>query len=157
MTINLVKPMKVIVVYDSMFGNTKKVAEEIGKSISENKEREVSVNDVKKVKADEVFNYDLILVGSPNHMGGPSRPIKKFIDGLKKIDLKGKKVAVFDTYVKKNVGKAVRKMEKRIIKNIPELNLLAPGLSIKVMGIRGPLEEGEILRAIDFGKNVVNK
>ena len=153
----MVKPMKVFVVYDSMFGNTKKVAEEIGKSINEIEGMEVLVNDVKEVKSNDVLDYDVILVGSPNHMGGPTRPIKKFIDGLGKIGLKEKKIAVFDTYVKKNVGKAVRKMEKKISKNVPKLILMSPGLSIKVVGIRGPIEEGELSRAIDFAKDLANK
>jgi flavodoxin len=66
------------------------------------------------VRLKEVLDYDLILIRSPNHMGGPTRGIKKFIDKLGKLGLEGKKGAIFYMYVKKNVDKAVRKMEKRI-------------------------------------------
>jgi flavodoxin len=73
-------------------------------------------------------------VGSPNHFGGPIRGIKKFIDKLGKLNLKGKQAAVFDTYVRGQFEKAVKKMEKRINEKVPRLKLVAPGLSIKVQG-----------------------
>ena len=40
-------------------------------------------------------------------MGGPTKGIKKSIDKREKVDLKGKRVATFDKYVRKNINKAV--------------------------------------------------
>ena len=143
-------------VYSSWFGNTKKVAEAIGKGISQIEKTQTTIKDIKEVNPGEVVEYDGILIGSPNHMGGPTRIIKKFIDKLGKMELEGKKGAVFDTYVRKNVhvGKAVRKMEKRINEKSPGLKLVTDGLSILVKGVRGPLEEGEITNCEEFGKKI---
>ena len=148
---------KIIVVYDSLFGNTKRVAEAIGEGINENEKIEMVVNEIKNMEPREFLDYDVILIGSPNHMGGPTRVVKKLIDKLGKIGLAEKKGAVFDTYVKKNVGKAVRKMEKRINEKVPGLNLITTGLSVKVGGVRGPIEEGELPKCIEFGNKIAKK
>jgi flavodoxin len=62
-------------------------------------------------------------------MGGPTSRIKKFIDKLEKVDLKGKKVATFDIYVRKKLIKAIRKMEQIIKEEIPNMEFITSGLS----------------------------
>jgi NAD(P)H dehydrogenase (quinone) len=89
---------KVIVVYESRYGNTKHVAESIIEGINEVGVVEVSLKELKEVDFKEIPFYDAILIGSPNHVGGPTRGIKGFIDKLGKLPLEGKKFAVFDTY-----------------------------------------------------------
>jgi hypothetical protein len=36
------------------------------------------------------------------------------------------------------------------------LNLISPGLSVKVKGVTGPLTEGELLKAKEFGKRIAD-
>ena len=150
---------KFIIVYSSWFGNTRKVAETIGKGISRNEENQVLVKEIKEVNPKDVLSYDVILIGSPNHMGGPTRNAKKFVDKLGKLELGDKRGAVFDTYVRENVhvNKAVRKMEKRINQKIPGIELIADGLSILVKGVRGPLAEGELTKCEEFGNKIANQ
>ena len=149
--------MKAIIIYESSFGNTKKVAEKIKENLGHIDKIETIIKSVKEVDPMDVLNYDLILFGSPNHMGGPTRGIKKFIDKLENIDLKEKKVATFDTYVRKNVNKAVRKMERRINEKIPSAELITPGLSIKVSGVGGPVIETEFLKCVEFAKLIMKQ
>ena len=74
---------------------------------------EVVVRDVKEFDVKEAADYDVILVGSPNHVGRPARGISKFIDNLGARDLRAKWVAVFDTQLGgSQFEKVVRKMEK---------------------------------------------
>ena len=150
---------KIIIVYSSWFGNTGKVAETIGKSISQNEENQVLVKEIKQVDPKDVLGYDVILIGSPNHMGGPTRSAKNFIDKLGQLDMEGKRGAFFDTYVRENVhvNKAVRKMEQRINQKIPGMKLIVDGLSILVKGVRGPLAVGELARCEEFGKKIINQ
>ena len=126
---------KVIVAYESKYGNTRLVAETIIDGMKEVKGIETVLNELKEVDLNKIPDYDAILVGSPNHFGRPTRGIKKFIDKLGKLNLKGKLGAVFDTYLGGNFEKAVKKMEKRINEKVPGLKLVAPGLSIKVQGM----------------------
>jgi len=148
---------KVIVVYESKYGNTKRVAETIIEGMNEVEGIEVVLSELKEVDLDKVPDYDAILIGSPNHFGGPTRGPKKFIDKIGKLLLKGKMFAVFDTYIRGDFEKAVKKMEKRINEKAPGLKQIAPGLSIKVQGIKGPILEGELPKCKEFGKKIATQ
>ncbi len=148
---------KVIVVYESKYGNTRQVAEAIIEGINEIQRIEAVLKEPKHVEPTEVLDYDVILIGSPNHFGGPTRGIKKFIDKLGKLPLKEKMFAVFDTYIKGDFEKAVKKMEKRINEKVLGLKQIAPGLSIKVQGMKGPILEEELPKCKDFGKKIANQ
>jgi len=145
---------KVIVIYESRYGNTKLVAEEIVEGMRKVEGTEVDLSELKKADLNEVPDYNAILIGSPNHFGGPTRSIKKFIDRLGKLTLEEKLFAVFDTYIKRDFEKAVKKMEKRIKEKVPESKLLVSGLSIKVKGMKGPILEEELPRCKEFGNKI---
>lgn len=147
--------VKALVVYESKYGNTKRAAETIVEGMKEAGEVEASIKELKGVNLEKVADYDVILVGSPNHFGGPTRGIKGFIDKLGKLRLKGKMFAVFDTYMGKDFEKAVKKMEKRIGEKAPELKKIASGLSIRVQGIKGPIVENELSKCKEFGKSII--
>ncbi len=151
--------VKVFVVYDSKYGNTKLVAQKIVEGMRMVEGTEVDLGYVKEVSPDTVVNYDVLLIGAPNHMGKPSRTAMKFLGELAKVSLGAKAVAAFDTYFEKpkNYGKAMRKLEKVIVEKFPSLRLLTPGLSVKVTGIRGPVADGELPKCVEFGKWVVNQ
>ena len=62
--------VKVFVVYDTKYGNTKLVSETIVEGMKEVKGIETAISDVEEVAIEKVADYDAILIGSPNHMGG---------------------------------------------------------------------------------------
>jgi len=142
------------VVFESHYGNTKRVAESIIEGINEVGGAEVSLKDLKEVDFNAIPSYDAILIGSPNHFGGPTRGIKGFIDKLSQLRLEGKKFAVFDTYMGMDFEKAAKKMEKRISEKAPGLRQIAAGLSVKIQGIKGPVAEGELTKCKEFGKKI---
>jgi len=145
---------RVFIVYDTKYGNTKLVAEKIAEGIREVKGIETEVSDVREVDFKKMQEADAILIGAPNHMGSPSRTIMKFVDELSKLKLKAKQAAVFDTYMGKDFEKATKKMESKISEKIPALRLVTSGLSIRVNASEGPITEGELPKAIDFGKKI---
>jgi len=149
--------VKAIVVYESKYGNTKLVAENIIEGMRQIKGIEPVLSELEEVDFNDIINYNVILIGSPNHFGGPTRSIRKFIDKLGKLNLQGKLVAVFDTYIKGDFEKAVKKMEKRINEKVPGLKIVAPGLSIKVQGMKGPILEEELLKCKDFGNKIATQ
>ena len=150
---------KVFVVYDSKYGNTKLAAENILKGIRKVEGIETAIGNVKEIDIRKVADFDEILLGAPNHMSRPSRTMKKFVNRLAELDLKSKNVAVFGTYAGKlrTVDRAVKKLEKMVEKKLPNLNLVSPGLSIRVSGIRGPIVDGEIPKCVDFGKKLAGQ
>jgi len=147
--------LKIIVIYESKYGNTKRVAELIIEGMNEINEIEASLKEIKEVDLKTLSYYDVIIIGSPNHMGGPTRGIKGFIDKLGKIELEEKMFAFFDTYMGKNFEKAVKKMEKQIKERNLRLKQIVDGLSIKVQGMKGPIVESEFLKCKEFGKKIV--
>ena len=99
--------MKVLIAYDTKHGNTKKVAELIGEGINTKEGNEVTINNVKEIDVTNDVSYDLILIGSPNHIGSHTKTVKKFITSLADSTLKGSSFAVFDTYMGKDFEKAI--------------------------------------------------
>jgi menaquinone-dependent protoporphyrinogen IX oxidase len=151
--------VKVFVVYDSKYGNTKLVAEKIVEGIKEAEGIETAISYVKEVSAEKLGGYDAVVIGAPNHMGNPSRTISKFVDKLAKLDLGTKQVAVFDTYFvrQKNFEKAMKKLEKQISEKLPKWKLITHGLSIKVNSVYGPIADGELPKCVDFGRKIAQQ
>lgn len=145
---------KVIVVYESKYGNTKIVAEKIAEGLGTGKGIKVDVTNLKDVDLNRIPDYDVILIGSPNHMGRQTRGIKKFIDKLGKLKLKNKFAAVFDTCGSKDFEKAVKKMEKQLAKVALGLKLVSLGLSIEVKGMKGPILEEGLPKCEEFGRRI---
>ena len=87
--------------------------------------------------------------------------MKEFINRLGKLRLNGKFFAVFDTYLGKKseyiFEKAVKKMEKNITEKVPALKQIAPGLSVKVQGVKGPIMEGELPKCKSFGEEIATQ
>jgi flavodoxin len=145
---------KAIVIYESKYGNTKLVAETIVEGMGGVSGIETVLSELKEVDLNQLTDFDAIVVGSPNHMGSATRGIRKFIDKLGKLNLEGKLAAVFDTYIGRDFEKAVKKMEKQIGQKVPGLKLAAPGLSIRVEGMKGPITEGELPKCKEFGAQI---
>jgi flavodoxin len=147
--------VKALIVYESKYGNTKLVGETVAQGMMETEGVEATLLEAQEVDLSKAADCDLILIGSPNHIGGLTRGIMKFIDELGKVDLKGKWVAVFDTYMGGDFEKAVKKMEKRIGEKAPGLKIAAQGLSVRVQGMKGPVVEGELPRSKEFGSRIL--
>ena len=148
---------RVLIAFDTKYGNTKIVAETIIEGMKEIEEIDITLSNMKEVDFKTIEQYDAILMGCPNHFGGPTRTAKKFIDKLGKLDLKEKRVAFFDTYTSKDFEKALKKMEKRLNEKAPGLKLLTSGLSIEVEGVKGPIVEEEFPKCREFGKQVATQ
>jgi len=151
--------VKVFVVYDSKYGNTKRVAEKIAEGLRENEGIEVTLMYVKDANLQQIAASDALVIGAPNHMGKPSRTITQFIDKLPTLNIKARWITVFDTYFarEKNRAKAMRKMEKHVTEKLPHVKLISPGLSVMVHGVMGPIAEGELDKSIEFGRNLASQ
>ena len=147
--------MKVLVAYDTKYGNTKKVAEFIAEGIKTVEENEVDINHVNNIDLSKDEIYDLIVIGSPNHMGSHTKKVKKFLTNLSKAPLKGKSFAVFDTYQSKDFEKAVKKLEKQITETMPDMNKALSGLSIQVTGMKGPILQDDLPKCKEFGTKLI--
>jgi hypothetical protein len=64
--------MKIVIVFESMFGNTETFAREIAEGFAPG--NQVSLVDVRHVRAQDVSACDLLVVGAPTHAFSLSRP-----------------------------------------------------------------------------------
>ncbi|TFG94573.1 flavodoxin family protein [Candidatus Thorarchaeota archaeon] len=141
---------KVIIVYESVYGNTKKIAEAISKGINEHAELDAIVKKTGEIHTDALCDYDAILLGCPNHDQEPARNLLKFIDRASIVHVKGKIGAVFDTYTGGNKDVAAKKLETKVREKFPGIELI-DCLSFKVTGRKGPLADDEEEKALQFG------
>jgi flavodoxin len=149
--------MKVLIVYETKYGNTKKAAETMGDIIKE-ADNDVTVMKVDAVERERIKDYEALVIGSPTYVSSQAKSIKKFISSL---DVEaGTKIVVFDTHSGDGINtggpmrKAVKKMEKQIEKN-PNLEKIMNGLQVAVKGIEGPLIDGELEKCKAFAKKIV--
>ncbi len=150
--------VKAFIFYDSKYGNTKLAAEKVAEGLR-NEGVDVDFGYVNAVNVQCAVDYDVIFLGAPNHMGRPSQTMKKFINKLGLLGLKGKKVAVFGTYAGKErlLDRSVKKMVTMVEKKLPDVMSLEPSLSVHVKGVSGPVMDGELSRCVEFGKLIAHQ
>jgi flavodoxin len=143
----------VLVIYDTTFGNTKRLAEEIAAGIQDAGEITCEVKHHKKLNREDFTRFDALLFGGPIHAAMATRGVKGAIKRAAKAGLDDKLVSTFDTHMG-HEGRGVRNMEKLLTKVASGARLISPGFSCLVEGFRGPLSEEEIPKAREFGKTI---
>jgi len=148
---------KVIVVYESKYGNTKRAAETIIEGMKEISGIEAVLSEPRAVDKSKLADFDAIVIGSPTHIGSATRGIRKFVGNLGKLKLDGKLVAIFALHMEPEIGRVVGKLEKQIGEKAPGLKIAVPGLSIRVEGMKGPIAEGELPKCKEFGVKIATQ
>ena len=143
--------MKALVIYDSNFGNTKRIAETIAEKLGEG----VRVLQVSDFSKKEIEGNELLVVGSPVNGWRPTEKINKFLEGFSNGQLEGIKAAAFDTKFKNPIaGNA----SKRISKSLKEAGaeIVTKPQSFFVKGSKGPLTDGEMEKAAKWAASIKN-
>lgn len=159
---------RALVVYESMFGNTRQVAEAIAVGLMSHLAAEVV--EVGAAPAGAVDDVGLLVVGGPTHAFGMSRPATRRDAGeqataplaspgigvrewLERLEVTaGVAAATFDTRVDKprvpgSAAKAAAKRLRRL-----GARLVDPPTSFFVHGTPGPLLDDELERATRWGE-----
>ena len=152
--------MKALVLYDSAYGNTEKVAQAMAEALSCEARR------VAEVQPAQLTGLDALIVGSPTQKFQPLKPIKDFLKEIPAGQLDGVKVAAFDTRIAledvnsailnvfvKLFGYAAEPIGNRLAKKGGELAMPPEGFYVE--GTEGPLKEGELERAKAWAEQIV--
>jgi len=142
--------MKVCIVYESKYGNGKKLVEHMQTTLS-NKGHDVKTYSVRETKPDSLPNADIYIFSSPTHVGGPPGKMKKFLKKLE-INQEGAKYTLMTTYMDPK-SKTLQKMEELL--QPKGMTKVTDGFSIKVKGMKGPLEEGYEEKLEEFTKKIL--
>ena len=148
--------MKALVVYDSRFGNTEKIARAIGGGIS----GDVRVLHAGEAKTSDLESVGFLIVGSPTQGFRSTKPVQAFIDSIPAGGLKGIDIAAFDTrmsaaeagrglrWLMNTGGYAAARIENALKKKGGTPALPPEGFFVKDR--EGPLKEGEEERAAEW-------
>jgi flavodoxin len=147
--------MKALVIYDSVHGNTKAIAQAIGDAIP----GDVEVLHAGEVNTAEVESCDLLIVGSPTYGGRPTEAMRGFLNGLRAASIEGTDVAAFDTRLAARWVRIFGFAAPRIARALRKKGGTPAGSpeGFIVKGTEGPLEEGEVERAAAWAAEVVEK
>ncbi len=165
--------MKIVVVYESMFGNTKTVGQGIAEGLRE--AGEVKVGTVDDLSPDDVRDATLIVAGGPTqarHMAkpnarqsatknhafdkyGPVLPGRESLRGwLERIPMGRAGAAAFDTRFDKPTlltGSAAKEIARELSRKGYSI---IGAQSFFVQGTGGPLTDGERERAVAWGREL---
>jgi flavodoxin len=144
--------MKALVVYDSNFGNTKLIAEEV----AENLGNDVRTLSVREFTPKDMVGVELLVLGSPINGWNATATTMKVLDRFKEHDFDGVKFSTFDTRVKLFIhGDAKDKLAEVIAEKGGEL--IAEPREFYVTGRVGPLFQGEIESAAQWANQIMKK
>ena len=144
---------RVLVVFDTTYGNTEKLGREIASGIEETGTAECKVIGIKEVKSEDLSGYDGVLFGGPIHAFRATRGIKGAVNEAAKKGLDGKLVSTFDTYqAPGHKGRAAKQIEEMVADKAPGAKILSPGCTALVVDRKGPLDTAEPTKAREFGK-----
>jgi len=151
--------MKSLVIYDSVYGNTEKIAQAIGQVLKG--KGEVRVVNVKQANVEMLAGNKLLLVGSPTQAFNMMPAMKTWFKTLPKGSLNDIQVAAFDTRLDikkvKNIiltfmesifGYAAEKIGKALVKKGGSQVVKPEGFFVD--GSEGPITAGELERAITW-------
>lgn len=158
--------MNCLVVYDSYFGNTEKIARAIGNALLQAEGHQVTLKKAGQTALEDLAGVDLFVLGCPTRAFQPTEGAAELVKGLPAEALAGKKVLVFDTRIApedtpnrvlrvmvRAFGYAAGTLGKKILKKGAELSLPPEGFF--VTGSEGPLREGEEERAAEWVRGVL--
>jgi len=145
--------MKTLVIYDSVHGNTRKIAEAIGEAVS----GEIEVQSAGEVDISRLENFDLLFVGAPTHGGRATKAMQEFLDKVQANALKGTNVAAFDTRLTARWVRIFGYAAGRIAGALKEKGgaLIGSPAGFFVKGTEGPLKESELERAAAWAREIV--
>jgi flavodoxin len=147
--------MKTLVVYDSIYGNTRAIAQTIGKALP----GVVEVLRVDQADPGELEDVDLLIIGSPTHGALPTEAVQDLIGKIGSPSRTGARVATFDTrltwgFLERWGGFAAPKMAGTLEEK--KWTLAAPPEGFFVKGLKkGPLKKGEGDRAFSWAQGLV--
>ncbi|MCP8316252.1 MAG: FprA family A-type flavoprotein [archaeon] len=125
--------LRAIVVFDTLYGNTEKIARALAKGIQAADIRTECLN-IRDTQIKNLSQYDLIVIGGPTQYRTASKPMQDFLESLRKVNLSGKYAFTFDTRrdfflagsAAKFIEKKLRVLGLKIVKPYSSATVLSP-------------------------------
>lgn len=154
--------MKALVLFESFFGNTEKIARTVGSALGLTESDVIRISDINMTKLD---GLELLVVGSPTRAFSACPDTKTFLKQLPSGALNNVKVAAFDTRAEMTdktpgilkffagiFGYAAEPIAKKLVRK-GGIQAAQPA-GFFVLDSEGPLKEGELERAASWAGSI---
>ena len=141
---------KAIIVYETTYGYTERMAKAIEKGLRESGVTPV-VRKALEATVDELKDYDAVILGCPTYYNDLISSMKWFLVEMRKADLKGKVGAAFGAYGWSGESIALMRVP---MKNVFEMDMVEPALKSKMTEITSG--QGE-KASFEYGKKIAEK
>lgn len=146
--------MSILVVYDSVYGNTERIAGVIGGAFP----GEVQVLRVSEADPNELASADLLIIGSPTHGALPTEAVQALVDRIGPPSCEGARAATFDTrltwrFLERWGGFAAPKIAVLLMEKGWTIAGEPGGFFVKGLK-KGPLKKGEVERAAAWAREL---
>ena len=155
--------MKIVIVYDSVFGNTERIAQAIGAALEP--QHIVEIHKVDQARAEQFAGADLVIVGSPTRAFRPTPALGNWLRTLPARSLTGIRVAAFDTRISPEDAPPILRFFVKlfgwaaapIAKTLAARGGTPVGTAegFYVVASEGPLKDGEEARAAAWAHGLV--
>jgi flavodoxin len=152
--------MSALIIYDSAYGNTAKVAQAIGAALPGG----AAVHRITDIAPSSLPRVDLLIVGSPTQGGRPTAAMQEWLAAIPRERVDGVDVAAFDTRIAASEqGFALRLLigvigyaSPRILKSLEAKGGVAAAAAegFIVEGKEGPMARGELERAAAWALDI---
>ncbi len=146
--------MKILIIYDSHFGNTQHIAATIAAIMD--LRGVVQLVPIVETDPSRLADADLLIVGSPTQLHHFTPAVRDFLKRIPRRSLRGRRAAAFDTRYHRSsliTGSAAQEIARKLQK--AGATLIVPAESFFVTAKEGPLEEGEIERARQWTRTLL--
>jgi flavodoxin len=143
---------KVLILYDSVFGNTKKVAMSLSRGL-EAGGLQVDSYFIEDFDIVDLTNYDIIGIGSPTHYHGASKKMKSFLNRIKHLKMEAKYGFAFETKGDFRLAGSAAKSIVRYLNKI-KVKIIHPIITGIVLDQEGPLKDVTLDLMEQVGLNI---
>ncbi|MFX1572258.1 MAG: flavodoxin domain-containing protein [Promethearchaeota archaeon] len=130
---------KALILYDTVYGNTKKIAMSLSRGL-EAGGIYVDSNSIQNFEIKEMLNYDIIGIGGPTHFHGISKNMKTFLNKIKHLKMEDKYGFIFETKADFRLSGSAAKQITRFLKKM-KMEIIYPIITGIVLHKEGPLQE----------------
>ena len=145
--------MAALVVYDSFYGNTSRIADAIASALGPG----TMLRKISELDARQLPDFDLLIVGSPTQGGRPTKRMQEWLSQVPNSRLAGRRFASFDTRIEADASNGLLRAligvigfaAPRLYRTLARKGAasVAEPEGFIVTGKEGPLRDGESARA----------
>jgi flavodoxin len=144
--------MKINIIYESHFGNGKKIVDELSK-ILKSKKQDVELFPIKNTTPEKLPKADLYIFSSPTRKFTLPPDMSNFLENYNP-PTKYVKYALMTTYLDPRTI-ALKKMTAKLDKK--EIKKAANDFKVRVRGLKGPIKEDYMERLAIFAEELIKE